>query len=155
MSNTSVPYASATSGERAKEQTVRILRQFGCKGVGFMDNFEEHSTQLIFYWRNREVSMKVSAQGWASMFLRQNPWNHRRHVGEQLWKERALAQGEIAMYSVLRDWVKAQITAMESGVMDFETAFLPHMLTRDGRTVRELIGGDDTLFLPTPAGDEA
>ena len=155
MASNSVPYASATSGERAKEQTVRILRQFGCSGVGFMDNFREHSTQLVFIWRDREVSMKISAQGWANMFLRENPWNSRRHVAEQLWNERALAQGEIAMYSVLRDWVKAQVTAMESGVLSFETAFLPHMLTRDGRTVAELVGQDETLFLPAAKGADA
>ena len=49
--------------------------------------------------------------------------------------DKALSQAQISVCSVLRDWAKAQITAIESGVMSFEDAFLPHMLLANGTRV--------------------
>ena len=49
---------------------------------------------------------------------------------------------------MLRDWVKAQVTAIESGILSFEAVFMPHMLTADGRTLIERI--KDTNLLPSP-----
>lgn len=44
----------------------------------------------------------------------------------------AKRRGEMACPSILRDWIKGQVTAIEFGLMPFEHAFLPHMLTHDG-----------------------
>ena len=39
------------------------------------------------------------------------------------------------MCSVLRDWIKGQVTAVEVGIVSFEGAFLGQILLGDGRTV--------------------
>ena len=49
----------------------------------------------------------------------------------------ALAQGLIAVNSILRDWIKGQIMAIETGLLSFEAVFLPFMLTHDGRTIAD------------------
>ena len=36
---TTVPYASATSGIKAREETSKLLRRFGCESIGFMDDY--------------------------------------------------------------------------------------------------------------------
>jgi len=51
----------------------------------------------------------------------------------------------VAVNSVLRDWMKGQVTAIECGILSFEAVFLPHMLTHDGRTVIERLGETDLL----------
>jgi hypothetical protein len=51
--------------------------------------------------------------------------------------EAALHQGQIAVNSIVRDWIKGQVTAIESGVLSFEAVFMPYMLTADGRTVMD------------------
>ncbi len=43
----------------------------------------------------------------------------------------------VAAYSILRDWIKGQITAIETGVLSFEGAFLGQILLANGRTVIE------------------
>ena len=77
-------------------------------------------------------------------------------------RERALAQGQIAINSILRDWVKGQIMAIETGILSFDAVFLPFMLTHDGRTVSDrvnqlvqavpagfaILSGDDPLTVP-------
>ena len=54
----------------------------------------------------------------------------------------------VAVNSVLRDWIKGQVTAIETGVLSFEAVFMPHMLTPSGQTVLERI--KETNLLPAP-----
>jgi hypothetical protein len=44
----SVPYASATTGAKARDEVIAILRRFGCESVGFMDDFDRHEVLLAF-----------------------------------------------------------------------------------------------------------
>ncbi len=48
---------------------------------------------------------------------------------------KALKVGGVAVYSILRDWVKGQVTAIEIGMLTFEAAFLSHILLPNGQTV--------------------
>jgi len=53
---------------------------------------------------------------------------------------KALQIGSVAVYSILRDWIKSQITVIEIGVMSFEGAFLSHFMLPDGRRVIDVAG---------------
>jgi hypothetical protein len=35
-----------------------------------------------------------------------------------------LRQGDVAVNSILRDWIKGQVTAVECGILSFEVVFL-------------------------------
>lgn len=146
-----VPYEEATSGAKARDEIVKLLRRFGCESVGFMDNFEEGELILAFNHRGRNVTLKASAKGWAAMYLKEHPYhaNHRnRGLSEADHKRKALAQGLVAINSVLRDWVKGQVTAVECGILQFEHVFMPYMLAKDGRMVIEHIA--ESGMLPPP-----
>lgn len=54
----------------------------------------------------------------------------------------------MSVCSVLRDWVKGQTTAVECGVLSFETAFMPYMLLPDGRRVIDAAHGAGVLPKP-------
>jgi hypothetical protein len=64
----SLPYANATSGNRAREETLKILRRLGCEKHGFMDDDANHEVVLYFEHRGRKVRMPVSVKGWAQMW---------------------------------------------------------------------------------------
>jgi hypothetical protein len=132
-----VPYSSATSGLRAREEITAILRRFGCAEIGFMDNYERHEILLAFTHRGRQVQLRASASGWAQMYCKANPWTDLRRSTQQEWQQAALRQGHIAVNSILRDWIKGQITAVECGILSFEAVFMPFMLAHDGRTLAE------------------
>lgn len=133
----STPYAGAKAGDQARGEITRLLQHFGCKSVGFMDDFSEGSLLLVFEYRGQRVQLKASANGWAAIYLRDNPWNNRRKATESEWQRKAREKGMVAVNSILRDWVKGQITAVESGVLQFEHVFFPYMLTESGETVAE------------------
>jgi len=133
-----VPYASATSGAGARDEITKVLQRFGCESVGFMDDFAESAVILAFKHRGRPVQLRASAKGWAAMYLRANPHNGYRKSSRVEWERAALDQGLIAVSSILRDWVKGQVTAVETGILSFEAVFFSHMLTNDGRPIIEV-----------------
>ena len=146
----SIPYATARSGHGARAEIIKILRHFGCESVGFLDEFEAHSLVLAFVWRGRQIQLRAMAEGWANVYLHEHPWTTRKRVSRQEWEEAALRQGMIAVNSILRDWVKGQVTAVETGILSFEHVFLPFMLTADGTPVIDSV----RKMLPRPDGDE-
>ena len=133
----SLPYSGATSGAKAREEICKVLQRFGAESVGFMDEFNTKTVILAFRLRGRPVQLRASAQGWANAWLKENPWSSQRKATKQAWEQKAIDQGMIAVNSILRDWVKGQITAIETGILCFEHVFMPYMLAHDGRTLAE------------------
>jgi hypothetical protein len=139
----SIPYHSATSGNRARVETLKILQCFGCKGHGFYD--EEHEVLLQFEHRGRKVQIRASAAGWAAAWLKKNPLSYRSRKSEHEHRQEALRQGHLAVSSILRDMIKGSITRIETGMLSFEQEFLPFMLTADGRPLIERLAETDLL----------
>jgi hypothetical protein len=143
-----VPYASAASGANARDEITKLLRRFGCESVGFMDDFEKHEVLLAFTHRGRQIQLRASAKGWAQMFLKAAPWTHRRRGSRTDYEQTALRQGHTAVNSILRDWIKGQMTAVECGILSFEAVFMSYMLTSDGRPLIERLAESDLLPKP-------
>lgn len=143
-----VPYATATSGAKARDEITKLLARFGCADVGFMDSLRDHSVLLQFTHRGRVVQLRASGKGWAAMYLREKPWHRRSKKSKPAYEQKALEQGAIAINSILRDWVKGQVTAVECGMLSFEAVFMPHMQLSDGRSVLEHV--QDRKMLPAP-----
>jgi len=134
-----IPYARALSGTAAREEIIRILRTFGADSIGFMDDYERGEVLLAFRHRGRSVQMRASAKGWAAMYLKKNPHTGRHKKTPREYEQAALEQGLVAVNSILRDWVKGQVAAIETGILSFEAVFVPFMLTSDGRPVLERV----------------
>jgi hypothetical protein len=149
-----VPYAGATSGAAARAEATKLLRQMGCESVGFMDDFAKHEVIVAFTHRGRPVQLRASAKGWAAMCLKAEPWTPRRRDSRSDYERKALDQGLIAINSIIRDWVKGQVTAVECGVMSFEAVFLPYMVADDGRTLLEHVTQRNLLPPPAAKGDK-
>ena len=52
-------------------------------------------------------------------------------------ERKAMDVASVAVYSILRDWIKGQVTAIETGILSFEGAFLGQMMLENGKTVLE------------------
>lgn len=154
MTTATVPYENATSGDAARNEITKILRRFGCSSIGFMDDFERREIVLYFEHRGNKVQLRASAQGWAALYLKAHPYNpSRQRKTRQQHEAAAMEQGLIAINSILRDWVKGQVTAVECGVMSFSAVFLPYMLAADGRPMIEHMMSQG--LLPAPTEDAA
>lgn len=147
----SLPYESATSGDKALIEIQRILAKFGCASFGTATDAERGETIVQFKWRERTVSLRASWKGYAQAWLKEHPFNSWTRGSRQDYERKALELGQRAVCSVLRDWVKGQITAVECGVIGFEAAFMPHMLLKDGRRVIDAVHAAN--LLPAPEDD--
>lgn len=143
-----IPYETASSGERALNELQRALQKFGCQSFGTMTDGERGITIVQFKWRNRAVSLEASWKGYAAAWLKAHPYKYNSRATRQQHEKRALEQGQQSVCSVLRDWVKGQITAIECGVMSFEAAFMPHLLLPTGQRVIDRIQSEN--LLPPP-----
>lgn len=150
-----LPYENATSGSGALDEIRKVLTRFGCSRFGTMTDNELGEMLVQFTYRTRDVTVKASYRGYAAAWLREYPYNPSRHRRTKIEHERrALDQAQISVCSVLRDWIKGQITAVEVGILTFEGAFLGQiLLPGTGKTVLEHV--EQAQMLPAIEGPRA
>jgi hypothetical protein len=144
----SIPYQTSTAGAAALGELQKILAKFGCSTFGTMTDVERGLTIVQFRWRERNVSLEASWKGYAHAWLKENRYNARSRCTRTQHEERALEQAKISVCSILRDWVKGQVCAVECGIMSFEAAFMPHMMLPNGQRVIDRVQSEILLSLP-------
>lgn len=142
----SLPYSNCSSGDKAMGDIQKTLSKFGCQSFGSMMDFENKELIVQFKYRDIPISVKASVKGYAARWLEENPWNSRRRASRVDWEREALRIAGIAVYSILRDWIKGQVTAVECGILSFEGAFLGQILLPSGQTVFEKVVSDKLLL---------
>lgn len=133
----SLPYENATTGDNAIKDMQKLLQAFGCAKFGQMMDWEKGELLVQFEYRARQVSVKASVAGYAAAWLREHPYSYRNRCSKVDHERRAKQIGSTAVYSILRDWIKGQITAIETGVLSFEGAFLGQIMLPTGKTFLE------------------
>lgn len=144
----SLPYENSTSGERALGEIQKLLRGFGCSKFGSMIDDGAQEIVVQFEYRGQMVSVKASMRGYASAWLKEHPHGARTRTTKIEHERKALNIASVAVYSILRDWIKGQITAIETGILTFEGAFLGQLLLGNGKTVLE--HAQASTLLPAP-----
>ncbi len=143
-----LPYESSTSGERALGEIQKLLRGFGCNKFGSMIDDAEGIVLVQFERHGVPVSVKASIKGYAAAWLREHPYTHRMRCTNVEHERKALDIASVAVYSILRDWIKGQVTAIETGILSFDGAFLGQVMLPSGRTVLE--HAQEQKLLPAP-----
>lgn len=148
-----LPYENATSGDKALGEIQKLLRGFGCNKFGSMVDDEERSLTVQFEHRGKMVSVKASFAGYAAAWTKEHPHTSRMRKSKQEHERQAYDKASIAVYSILRDWIKGQVTAIETGILSFEGAFLGQILLPNGQTVLDYAQGQN--LLPSPKQEQS
>lgn len=130
-----LPYSNATSGGAALDEIGKILTRFGASRFGTMTDNQAGELLVQFTLRGTDVSVKASYRGYAAAWLRENPYSARRKATKAQHEANAIEQAKISVCSILRDWIKGQITAIEVGILTFEGAFLGQIMLPNGGTI--------------------
>lgn len=142
-------YENSTSGERALGEVQKILRSFGCSKFGSMIDDDLREILVQFEYRGRMVSVKASMSGYAAAWLKEHPYTSRTKATKTEHERKANSIASVAVYSILRDWIKGQVTAIETGILTFEGAFLGQILLSNGQTVLEHAQSSKLLKAPS------
>jgi hypothetical protein len=140
-----LPYETATSGKNAIAEMQPILRAFGAASFDVMEDFSAGTVIVQFEYHARRVSIQASSKGYAAAWLRAHPWSSRSRCSLKEYEHKALRQTQISVYSILREWIKGQVTAVDTGMLSFEGAFLGQILLSGGGTVLDLIAKQKLL----------
>jgi hypothetical protein len=143
-----LPYENSTSGQNAINDMQKVLQRFGCSSFGHMMDYERGELLVQFKYRERNVSVKASIQGYAAAWLKEHPYTYRTRASKIDHERKAKEVGSVAVYSILRDWIKGQITAVETGILTFDGAFLGQILLPSGQTVLEVAAQQNLLAAP-------
>ncbi|MDW9574736.1 hypothetical protein GOB36_26590 [Sinorhizobium meliloti] len=126
----------------------KTIQAFGCSKFAPMEDFAEGKVIIQFEYRGRMVQVSASAKGYAAAWLKENPYSSRMRMTKVEHERRALEKGQIAVWSILRDWIKGQLTAVETGILSFDAAFLGQILLPTGETVHDRIASHGLLAAP-------
>lgn len=148
-----LPYENATAGDKAIGEMQKILRAFGCSRFGYMLDDADGSLLVQFECRGRQVSVKASMNGYAAAWLTEHPHTPRMKKTKPQHEAEAMEVARVAVFSILRDWIKGQIVAIETGVLSFEGAFLGQILLPSGKTILE--HATEQKLLPAPPVSDA
>lgn len=146
-----LPYENATSGGKALSDLNAILTKFGCTRFGTMTDIEKGELLVQFSYKGRDVSARASYRGYAAAWLKEHPYTTRTRISKQKHEEKALEQAKVSVCSILRDWIKGQVMAVETGILTFEGAFLGQILLGNGRTVLDTVQDQKLLSPPEAA----
>lgn len=130
-------------------EVQKILQGFGASSFGHMEDFQSGTLTVQFVWKERRVTIEANAKGYAAALLREKPYTSRMRGSKAQHEEKCLKQGQIAVYSILRDWIKGQVTAVEVGMLSFEGAFLGQIMLPNGGTILQLVERENLLALPS------
>lgn len=134
-----LPYENATSGATALEDIRKLLTKFGCARFGTMTDVENGEMIVQFSYRGRDITAKASYRGYAAAWLKEHPYGPRTRCAKSEHEAKAMNQAETSVCSILRDWIKGQVMAIETGILTFEGAFLGQILLPSGKTVLDSV----------------
>jgi len=140
-----LPYENATTGKRALAEMEKILRDVGASKFAHAEDFDGGDITVAFVVHKQPISLKVSARGYAAAWLKRHPYTWRMRITEVEHARRALALGRVATWSILRDWLKAQVAAIEAGLLTWDEAFLAQTVLPGGETVMQRVKATQML----------
>jgi hypothetical protein len=145
-----LPYENTSSGDKAIGEIQKVLQRFGCQSFGTMTDFENKKLIIQFRYKDTPIQVDASISGYAAAWLKEHPWSSRMKRNKLDHEREAMRVANIAVYSILRDWIKGQVTAIDCGILSFEGAFLGQVMLPSGKTILQhvqdkklLIGGPD------------
>jgi hypothetical protein len=92
-----LPYETASSGQRALQQIQQTLQDLGCTSFGAMQDFENRKLIVQFVHQGRQVHLEASIQGYAAKWLQAHPWKPQMRRSKQVHEGEALRVASLAV----------------------------------------------------------
>lgn len=130
-------YASATSVsvERSRAEIETLLRKHGATGFAYA--WQATNARIEFMMRDRHLRFELTLPNQTDPAFALTPGGRRTRRPED--QERAWEQSCRSSWRALLLIIKAKLEAIAIGVSIFEQEFLSFIVTKDNRTVGEIV----------------
>lgn len=116
------------SSERSKAEIEKTLRRYGAEE--FVSGWDKEKAVVMFRMNNRRIKFILPMPD--KNDFRTTASGHERHNESSI--EQAWEQAGRQRWRALSLVIKAKLEAVESGVTEFQTEFLAHILLPNGQT---------------------
>lgn len=134
-------YAQETTVSVAKTrgEIDALLRRWGCDGIRWTDHYARGAIALEFIWHREDAEYlaRFSIQLPSDKELRGEAKHQTTGRFLQTKFEKLQASRGRQEHRLLLLWLKAALNAVDAGIVEPETIFLPFLVGRDGQTVAE------------------
>lgn len=134
---TSVPVA------KSKEDIAKLLREWGADRVAWQEDFKKGDIFLGFVWTkdDKQYGCRLHVSLRTEKAVREDPDNLDRRTGDvnENRVREALNRAGRSELRLLLLWLKAAFNAIDAGIVDAETLFLPFFITGNGETVADVV----------------
>lgn len=135
--DTSVPVS------RSRGEIDTLLRTWGAQGIQWTDDFQRERVLLRFAWTRGEqrymarFALNVEPEAKVRERCTYRQGFSEPKLAEAKYRD-AMAKRGAPEHRLLVLWLKAVFNAVEAGLIDAETIFLPFFEDRNGQTVAEM-----------------
>ena len=125
---------------RSRGEIDKLLREWQAQGIQWTDDFEHDQVQLRFLWPrgDQRFMARFGIHLPSAEELKPEAKDGRTGRISDARLARLLEERGKREHRVLALWLKAALNAVDSGLVDAETLFLPFLEDRNGKTVAEL-----------------
>jgi len=142
-------YSTRISAQQTAGEVQRTLAQHGAKAVMVEYGEDGEAESLSFQVKRGDTTLSFSLPIEPNSVLRVL---HRQYDSGQLHRARADKEQAVRVgWRILKDWVEAQMAILETEMVTMEQIFLPYMLTRDNKTLYQMMI-DRGFYLPEGKG---
>lgn len=136
-------YASDTAVpvEKSKEEIARLLRQWGCIGLQWTENWKQSNAQLRFCWPHNGVEYIVRLSlvfPTDAEMERTCTIRHKTRDARLAWLDKEREQTARAIYRIVLIKLKADFNMVSAKMATVVEVFLPFLEDAQGRTVAEI-----------------
>jgi hypothetical protein len=130
-------YASNTevSTDRSRDEIERVLTKYGARS--FMYGWDEQQAMIGFVLHDRQIRFLLPMPARDAREFTHTPERGTKRSEAQAYA--AWEQARRQRWRALALVVKAKLEAVSSGIIDFESEFLAHIVTPNGLTVGEQV----------------
>lgn len=155
---------TSVSVGRSRGELDDLLRRWGCHGICWADDYRAGRVVLEFTWEHDGVEYlaRFSLEMPTDEMLREDARDGRsRKFSESKYRKLIEGRGR-QEHRILLLWIKAALNAVDAGIVNAATLFLPFLVGRTGETFAEvalprlpkLLRGSATRLLPAPTESE-
>lgn len=136
----SLPYSDSEANPLQAQARIRkMLLKFGVSRLRFDEDIEKGEIKVEFIYKEFPVSLPVNIHRLAERYLEDDPWTPRRRSSRSEWATKKKEVAQNAAFSLLEDFLKGLLMAVELGVFSFEEIFLSYFRDAQGRRLGEVI----------------
>jgi hypothetical protein len=125
---------------RSRGEIDQLLRSWGAQGIQWTDDFEHDRVMLRFVWPRGEQRFmaRFGIRLPGRKELERDAIDGRSGAVSERRLELLMQGRGKREHRVLGLWLKACLNAVDSGLVDSETLFLPFLEDRNGKTIAEI-----------------